>query len=448
MLMRFHADVQIHSKYSRATSRNADLEHLALWGRKKGITVVGTGDFTHPAWLAAIKEKLVPAEPGLFRLRPDLEKAIEAETPAACTGPVRFMLEVEISTIYKKGGKVRKIHHLIFVPDLDAADRLVASLSRIGNLASDGRPILGLDSRDLLEITLATGPDSYLIPAHIWTPWFAALGSKSGFDSIDDCYGDLAQHIFAVETGLSSDPPMNWRISSLDRFRLVSNSDAHSPPKIGREATTYDTALDYFAMRRALETGEGFAGTVEFFPEEGKYHMDGHRKCGVRLTPAETKAHDGLCPVCGKAVTVGVSHRIDALADRPADAVTPPATAADFRSLVPLTEILSEITGVGAGSKTVARRYEHLLARLGPELAILEAVPLEDIARADSLALAEAISRLRARRVIRDAGYDGEYGAIRLFETNELTRLGPAAQTPSTKIILPSDASVRNLMID
>ncbi len=419
--MRFHVDVQIHSKYSRATAKNADLENLALWGRKKGVTVVGTGDFTHPAWLAEIKEKLVPAEPGLFRLRPDLEREVERRAPPACAVPQRFLLEVEISTIYKKGDKVRKVHHLIFVPDIEAADRLVARLARIGNLASDGRPILGLDSRDLLEITLETGPHSYLIPAHIWTPWFAALGSKSGFDTIDDCYGDLAQHVFAVETGLSSDPPMNWRLSSLDRFRLVSNSDAHSPPKIGREATTYDTALDYFAMLEALKTGDGFVGTVEFFPEEGKYHMDGHRKCGVRFEPEETKAHDGKCPVCGGALTVGVSHRIDALADRTeAEArAAPPPKAAEVLSLVPLDEILAEIKGTGAGSKAVARSYEALLAELGPELAILETVPVEDIARAGGTQLGEAIARLRRGDVIREAGYDGEYGVIQLFREEE-----------------------------
>ena len=420
--MRFHADVQIHSKYSRATSRNADLENLALWSRKKGVTVLGTGDFTHPAWLADIKEKLVPAEPGLFRLRPDLERDVERQTPAACAARQRFLLEVEISTIYKKGGKVRKVHHLIFVPDIDAADRLVARLSRIGNLASDGRPILGLDSRDLLEITLETGPHSYLVPAHIWTPWFAALGSKSGFDSIDDCYGDLAGHIFAAETGLSSDPAMNWRIASLDRFRLVSNSDAHSPPKIGREATTYDTDLDYFAMLEALKTGEGFVGTVEFFPEEGKYHMDGHRKCGVRFTPEETRAHDGICPVCGEGLTVGVSHRIDSLADRTeAEArAAPPPKAAEVLSLVPLVEILSEIKGVGPTSKAVVQGYERLLATLGSELAILETIPIEDIARAGDPLLGEAIDRLRRGEVIRQAGYDGEYGVIRLFTDDEL----------------------------
>ena len=420
--MRFHVDVQIHSKYSRATAKNADLENLALWGRKKGITVVGTGDFTHPAWLADIKERLVPAEPGLFRLRPDLEREMERRVPAACAVPQRFLLQVEISTIYKKDDKVRKVHHLIFVPDIAAADRLVARLARIGNLASDGRPILGLDSRDLLEITLETGPHSYLIPAHIWTPWFAALGSKSGFDTIDDCYGDLAEHVFAVETGLSSDPPMNWRLSSLDRFRLVSNSDAHSPPKIGREATTYDTDLDYFAMLDALRTGTGFVGTVEFFPEEGKYHMDGHRKCGVRFAPADTKAHGGRCPVCGEALTVGVSHRVDSLADRTETEAraAPPPKAAEVLSLVPLDEMLAEVKRTGRGSKAVARSYEHLLATLGPELAILETVPVEDIARAGEPLLGEAIARLRRGEVIREAGYDGEYGVIRLFSDEEL----------------------------
>jgi DNA helicase-2/ATP-dependent DNA helicase PcrA len=422
--MRFHSDVQIHSKYSRATSKNSVLEQLALWARKKGITVVGTGDFTHPLWLTDIKEKLVPAEPGLFRLRPEIEKEIDAISPAACAHePVRFMLEVEISTIYKKWDKVRKIHHLIFVPDILTADKLVESLSKIGNLASDGRPILGLDSRNLLEITLQTGPHSYLIPAHIWTPWFAVLGSKSGFDSIDDCYGDLAKHIFAAETGLSSDPPMNWRISSLDRFRLVSNSDAHSPPKIGREATTYETKLDYFSILNALKTGEGFVGTVEFFPEEGKYHMDGHRKCKIRFTPEQTKACGGICPVCNQSLTVGVSHRIDSLADRSLEEVKkhPPPKAAQVLSLVPLPEILSEIKGVGVSSKKVVFCYENLLNRIGSELFILENAPLEEIKKHGSILLAEAIFRLRQGRVIREAGYDGEYGVIRMFKPEELS---------------------------
>ena len=422
--MTFYADLHVHSKHSRATSRNCDLEHLAIWGRKKGIGIVATGDFTHPAWRADLKEKLVPAEPGLFRLRPDLERFVEERLPAACRSrhtAVRFMLSVEISTIYKKFDKTRKIHHLIYTPDFESTDRVVDSLSRIGNLHSDGRPILGLDSRHLLEIALESGPGSYLVPAHIWTPWFAALGSKSGFDAIDECYGDLAPHIFAVETGLSSDPPMNWRVSSLDRFRLVSNSDAHSPEKLGREVCVFDTELDYFALRRALETGEGYEGTLEFFPEEGKYHLDGHRNCRVRLSPEETREHGGLCPACGKPLTVGVMHRVEDLADRPED-VAPPETAGTMQSLIPLPEILSEIHQVGPKSKRVTQHYEGLLGRLGPELPLLNALPLEDIAPASSSLVAEAVSRLRRQEVIRQAGYDGVYGTIRLFEDAELRR--------------------------
>ena len=421
--MRFYADLHVHSKYSRATSRDLDLEHLAHWAARKGIGVVGTGDFCHPAWAAELKDKLVPAEPGLFRLRDDIEAGVAATLPPSCRTPVRFMLEVEISTIYKKGDKTRKVHHLIYAPDFVTMDRIAERLGRIGNIKSDGRPILGLDSRELLEITLESEPGAYLVPAHIWTPWFAALGSQSGFDSIAECYGDLSEHIFAVETGLSSDPPMNWRVSFLDRYRLTSNSDAHSPGKLGREATAFDCDMDYFALRRALETGDGYAGTVEFFPEEGKYHLDGHRKCEVRLTPKETLANGGRCPVCGEKVTIGVGHRVEVLADR--DTIeTPPATAGSVSNLVPLPEMLSEIAASGVGSKTVERLYDRVIGAFGPELSILGEVPVEDIARAESSVLAEAITRLRAGKVIRDAGYDGEYGVIRLFEDGELARGG------------------------
>ena len=420
--MSFHADLHVHSKYSRATSRDLDLEHLAWWAARKGIGVVGTGDCVHPAWLAEIKSKLVPIGNGLFRLKPEIEAEVWKTLPPACRAPVRFMLCTEISTIYKKGDKTRKIHHLIYAADLDAVDRLAASLARIGNIASDGRPILGLDSRDLLEITLQSGPDSYLVPAHIWTPWFAALGSQSGFDSIEECYGDLADHIFAVETGLSSDPAMNWRISFLDRYRLTSNSDAHSPGKLGREATRFTCEPDYFAIRRALETGDGYGGTVEFFPEEGKYHMDGHRACGVRFEPKETLAREGRCPVCGNRVTVGVAHRVEMLADRSEEEAKPPPTAGEVASLVPLPEILSEVIGSGVASKAVGQAYDRVTAALGPELSVLGEVPIEDIARADPL-IGEAVTRLRAGQVIRNAGYDGEYGVIRLFEDGELDRI-------------------------
>jgi uncharacterized protein (TIGR00375 family) len=420
--MTFHADLHIHSKYSRATSRDLDLERLFWWAARKGVRVVGTGDCVHPAWLAEIKDKLVPEGNGLFRLRPEIETALWETLPPVCRRPVSFMLCTEISTIYKKGDRTRKIHHLIYAADLDATDRLATSLARIGNIASDGRPILGLDSRNLLEIALESGPDSYLVPAHIWTPWFAALGSQSGFDSIEECYGDLAGHIFAVETGLSSDPAMNWRISSLDRFRLTSNSDAHSPGKLGREATRFSCEPDYFAIRRALETGEGYVGTVEFFPEEGKYHMDGHRACGVRLDPKETIALGGRCPVCGRPVTVGVAHRVEALADRSEAEAMPPATAGVVSSLVPLPEILSEMVGSGVASKAVSHTYDRTIAALGPELAVLEDLAVEDVAKVHPL-LGEAVTRLRSGDVIRLAGYDGEYGVIRLFQDGELERL-------------------------
>lgn len=418
--MHFYADLHIHSKYSRATSGDCDLEHLALWARRKGITVLGTGDFTHPAWRAELGDKLVPAEPGLFRLREDVERAVEARLEASCRGPVRFLLSVEISTIYKKGERTRKIHHLIYAPDFDTVDRLVRRLGRIGNLNADGRPILGLDSRHLLELVLEAGPGAYLIPAHIWTPWFSVLGSKAGFDAVDECYGDLAPHIFALETGLSSDPPMNWRLSALDRYRLISCSDAHSPPKLGREASVFEGEMDYFAMRRALETGVGYGGTIEFFPEEGKYHLDGHRKCGVRLEPTETRERGERCPVCGHPVTVGVLHRVDALADRP-EGIAPPGAAA-FHNLVPLPEVLAEIAGTSASSRTVGRSYEHLLGRLGPELFILEEAPIEELRQSGGALVAEAVERMRVGQVVRDAGYDGEYGTIHLFAPDELRR--------------------------
>jgi uncharacterized protein (TIGR00375 family) len=414
----FHADLHIHSRFSRACSKDCDIEHLSWWALRKGLTVLGTGDFTHPAWAAELRETLVPAEPGLFRIRPELESRLLRDTPAACTGTVRFVLSVEISTIYRRDERTRKVHHLIYAPDFDAADRITAALAKIGNLASDGRPILGLDSRDLLDITLSADPGCFLVPAHVWTPWFAVLGSKSGFDAVRDCYADLAEHIFAVETGLSSDPPMNWACSSLDQYRLVSNSDAHSPPMLGREATVFDTDLDYFAMAAALRTGTGLAGTVEFFPEEGKYHLDGHRKCGVRVDPEQTRALDTACPHCGKPLTVGVLHRVAELADRPAG-FRPPG-AAGFTSLVQLPEIVGEILATGPKSKRVTAQVGRLAAALGPELSILREVPLDDVRRVGGTLLGEAIARLRRGEVIRDAGYDGEYGTIRLFQPDEL----------------------------
>ncbi|WP_200212215.1 UvrD-helicase domain-containing protein [Micromonospora coerulea] len=438
----FVADLHIHSKYSRACSRDLTLPNLGWWARRKGIGLLGTGDFTHPAWYDHLRETLHPAEPGLYRLSPEAERDIARRLPPrlaseAEADPVRFMLSVEISTIYKRDDRTRKVHHLIYLPDLDAVARFNAALGRIGNLGSDGRPILGLDSRDLLEITLEASPDGYLVPAHIWTPWFSALGSKSGFDAIADCYADLADHIFAVETGLSSDPEMNWRVGSLDRYQLVSNSDAHSPPALAREATVLNSARDYFAIREALRTGDGLAGTIEFFPEEGKYHADGHRLCGVNWSPERTRETGGRCPECGKPLTVGVLSRVAELADRPAG--HRPAHAREVTHLVPLAEVLGEINKVGARSKKVEGKLNELVAALGPELEILTRTPLDELGRVGGELLAEGLGRLRRGDVRRVPGYDGEYGVITLFDPAELGGAGsPGAQETLFDVPVPA----------
>ena len=414
------ADLHIHSRYSRACSRDLTLPNLAWWARRKGIALLGTGDFTHPAWFDHLRENLVPAEPGLFRLATEDDVIRRLPGSLQSGAPVRFVLSVEISTIYKRDDRTRKVHHLVYLPDFAAAARFTTALGRIGNLAADGRPILGLDSRDLLEIVLESSPDAYLVPAHIWTPWFSALGSKSGFDAIADCYADLAGHITAVETGLSSDPGMNCRVSSLDRYRLVSNSDAHSPAALAREATVFTGEPDYFAVK----DGRGLAGTLEFFPEEGKYHADGHRACGVTWEPARTRRNGGRCPECGKPLTVGVLSRVEDLADRDTGRQRPQRV----EHLIQLHQVIGEVNGVGAKSKTVEAQLNHLVATLGPELAILRTVPLEDIGRAGGETLREAIARLRRGRVRRVPGYDGEYGVITLFEPGELRASGGAAQ--------------------
>ncbi len=304
------------------------------------------------------------------------------------------------------------------MPDFESAAESNGRLGRVADLSSDGRPTLSMDARDLLEATLDSGEGAYLVPAHVWTPWFGLLGSKSGFDSVEECYGELSDRIFALETGLSSDPEMNRRVSALDRYRMVSYSDAHSPPMLARETTVFDTELDYHAVRGALETGEGHLGSVEFFPEGGKYHLDGHRKCGVRLEPEETRERGGRCPVCGRPLTVGVLSRVEDLADRPEGTEAP---VADVEHLVPLPQIVSEIVGTGPKTKRVRAEVDRLTAELGPELAILERVPVADIESRSPL-LAEAVARLREGKVIREAGYDGEYGTIRLFEPGEVDR--------------------------
>ena len=416
--MKFIADLHIHSHFSRATSRNLDPEHLCLWAKKKGITVLGTGDFTHPGWVDELQEKLICAENDLYRLKPELERMVEGEIPASCKIPTRFLLSGEISCIYKKDGKTRKVHHLILMPDFESVMKFNNTLSRLGNIRSDGRPILGLDSKDLLEITLEASDRAFLIPAHIWTPWFSLFGSKSGFDRMNECFEDLTPHIRALETGLSSDPPMNRLLSCLDDYLLVSNSDAHSPSKIGREANIFDTELGYNSIIEAMAGKEGFTGTIEFYPEEGKYHLDGHRKCGIRLHPEETITYNGICPACGKALTVGVLHRIAELSDRKR-----PELFKEFRSLIPLAEILSEIFGCGPNTKKVTAVYDELLGLLGPELDILMDLPLETIESSGIGLLPTALERMRLGQVIRQEGYDGEYGVIRLFHDSEKAEL-------------------------
>ena len=379
--MELIADLHIHSHYSRATGRQLNLEQLDLWAAYKGIALLGTGDCTHPGWLTEIAQRLEPAAEGLYRLRPDLQLPRRCGIFQSDNYPAaRFLITGEISSIYKKNGLTRKVHTLVLLPSLEAGEKLSRRLGSLGNVTSDGRPILGLDAKHVLEVVLETDPDSLVIPAHIWTPWFSVLGSKSGFDSLEECYEDLVGHIYALETGLSSDPPMNWRLSSLDKYVLVSNSDAHSPQKIGREANLLDIDLSYPALAAALKTKEGFLGTLEFFPDEGKYHLDGHRKCEQRLEPGDSKKFQGRCPVCGRPLTLGVLHRVLDLADRPPDAR--PATAKPFQHLISLSEILAEVLQCGPATKKVDELYFRLLEKLGPELEILRHTPLADLAAA------------------------------------------------------------------
>ena len=412
--MRFIADLHIHSHYSRATSKDMSPEGIWKWAQLKGITVIGTGDFTHPGWLKELNEKLLPAGHGLFMLK---NQYCANDIPESCKADVYFILSAEISCIYSKKGRTRKVHSVILVPDFADAERINLSLSKIGNLKSDGRPILGLDAKELLKIVLDASPDALFIPAHAWTPHFSVLGAVSGFDSLEECFEELTPHIHAVETGLSSDPAMNWRLSALDRLTLVSNSDAHSARKIGREANIFDAEISYLSMMNAVKTKKGFLGTIEFFPEEGKYHYDGHSACGVSLSPKETIRHDYLCPACGRKVTVGVMHRVEKLADR--DNGFKPAGSPAFTSIIPLAEIISETLKVGVSSKKVEALYFSLLEKLGNEFNILMDVPLDDIERAGSLLLREAISRVRAGNVHIAPGYDGEYGKVKIFEDVE-----------------------------
>ena len=421
--MRYIADLHIHSPYSRATSKSSNLAGLAAWSAVKGIDVIGTGDFTHPGWFWQLRENLQPAEPGFFKLKDNNIEQIFETVGTDKAQSCRFILTAEISSIYKKHGSVRKIHNILFVPDFDSASRISARLASIGNIESDGRPILGLDAHDLLEIVLELAPDGFLVPAHIWTPWFSLFGSKSGFDSIDQCFGDLSKYIFALETGLSSDPEMNRLVSALDRFTLISNSDCHSPGKLGREANIFYCGFNFFSMRDALKNpaAGGFQGTIEFYPEEGKYHHDGHRKCGINLTPQETRKIGAICPVCAKPLTIGVLHRVMELADRE----TPyyPQNSPGYYSLIPLAEVLGEIFSRGPSTKTVMQEYGKLIRLFDSEFNLLLNVPVDEIGGRYSPVLGEAVNRIRNGKVIRRAGFDGEFGVIKVFDEGELKKL-------------------------
>ncbi len=415
------ADLHIHSRYSRATSRMMNLEGLAQWARIKGIDIISTGDFTHPAHFAAIEEELEPAEDGLFVLR--------GQGDTSDSRAVRFMLTTEVSNIFTQDGRVRKIHNLIFVPSIEAAARLNAKLAALGNIRSDGRPIFGFSAKDLLGLVLDTSPDAMLVPAHAWTPWFSIFGSRSGFDSIEECFGDLSGHIRAIETGLSSDPAMNWRLSALDDITLISNSDAHSPSKLGREANVFECEPSYRSIMEIIRTKdrERFLFTIEFFPEEGKYHADGHRACGVVMTPKETIDAGGLCPVCGKKLTVGVLSRVEELADRPEGFV--PENAIPSKHIVPLLDILSEAMGYGPASKRVQHEYRRITTEGGSEFHVLLDMDEAGLTALAGERVALAVMKVRRGELDLAPGFDGEFGKIKILGRAEETRPTGPAQT-------------------
>jgi uncharacterized protein (TIGR00375 family) len=400
--MRFIADFHLHSKFSRATSKDMEVETLARWGKKKGISLLGTGDFTHPTYFAELRSKLIPLGNGLFELKKG-EKGVE------------FILTTEVSNIYTQGGKVRRIHNLIFAPSFEVAEAIRSKLGNLGKLSSDGRPIFSFTAKELVKMILDISADCLIIPAHAWTPWFSIFGANSGFDSIEECFGELSPHIYAIETGLSSDPEMNWRLSALDRITLISNSDAHSPSRLGREANAFACALDYKEIIETIRKRDRkkFLFTIEFFPEEGKYHYDGHRQCGVIFSPSQTKANKYLCPSCHKKLTVGVIHRVEELSDRPEGFI--PKNAIPSIHLIPLEEVIAEALGVRVGTKAVESEYDRLVERGGSEFKILLDATPDELASFVPAKILEGIIRMRQGKVSIIPGHDGVYGKIALF---------------------------------
>jgi uncharacterized protein (TIGR00375 family) len=421
--MKFVADLHMHSKYSRATSKDMVLEEVDRIAAEKGVTVIGTGDCTHPKWFEELSEKLESAEPGLFRLK----KKYQKQTIWGTFAETRFILTGEISSIYSRGGKTRRVHNIILLPSLASAKKLNEELGKRGNIVSDGRPILGIDSEDLAKIIFGVESTAMIIPAHLWTPWFGILGSMSGFDSIEECFGKYTDRIIAVETGLSSDPAMNWQLSKLDGVAMISNSDSHSPQKIGREATMFDAELSYQGIReaiihgalknRAKKSANKIVATLEFFPEEGKYFYDGHRACSIVMTPKETKKNKGICPVCKKPVTVGVLNRVEVLADikhkmvRKGNLCTQEGRV-PFYNIIQLDEVIANILHVGVKTKKVRTVYERLIIGCGKELEILLNVPEKELAQHADETVVRGIMNVRKGKVVIVPGYDGEYGKI------------------------------------
>lgn len=402
MPMKFTADLHVHSKYSRATSPNMSLEGLEAWAKTKGIDLVGTGDFTHPAWLSELKTKGVEADDGFVHY-----------------GAQKFILSAEINTHYYTGAKLHRIHNCVLVDSFEVADQVNAELGKCGDLEQDGRPTVKMSNAELVEKITEISAKAIIFPAHAWTPWFSVFGARGGFDSLAEAYEDMAGRIYALETGLSSDPAMNWRISALDRLQLLSNSDSHSPQKIGREANVFDLdRLTYGDLYEAIryKDKKRLALTYEFFPEEGKYHFDGHRSCNMRMSPEERKKNGGKCPVCGKPVTVGVCSRVDDLADRKEGFV--PKNAPPFESLVPLAEIIAMVYDTAVASKKVEEKYNELILAFGNEFAALHASP-DDLAKATVPQIADGILRVRDRKIYLLPGYDGEFGIVSLEKPKE-----------------------------
>jgi len=418
--MKFIADLHLHSKFSRATSRDMTLDTLAYWAKVKGISLLATADFTHPEWFFLTKEKLEPKGNGFYHLKNPQKTELEYLKPISLAPEdVAFILSTEASFIYSKKGKVRKVHLLVLAPDFESVEKINSRLVGIGNLRSDGRPILGLDAKNFVKMVADICPKCVVIPSHIWTPWFSLFGANSGFDAIEECFEEMTPFIFALETGLSSDPPMNWRLSALDRYTLVSNSDAHSPSKIGREANVFDTEFSYKGLIEAVKSKDPskFLYTIEFFPEEGKYHYDGHRKCGILFSPKESMAHNNLCPKCGKKLTIGVLHRVEELADR--EEVRDAGLRIPHKNLVPLNEIIAQACEKTPECQSVWDLYFRFIYEFGNEQRILTEVPISELSRIHPEKVAQGIDRVRKSLIKIAPGHDGEYGKIRLFEPEE-----------------------------